>query len=441
MRKEYTDILKLAWPVIIANLISVSFYTIDTMMIGRLGSTALAAVGLAGQLLNLTFFLSTAINAGTLALSARRKGEEKEEEIFGVLANSILLALVISLPLTLIFMIYPYPFFSIFVVEESVLREGAVYLSLSSLSIPLTFSVGIFSAAYRGVGDTLTPMIITFISGALKVVLNYLFIYGVYGFPYLGVVGLALSTIIANAFSLSLFFITVYSGRFAIKASKRSRLLDFSIAKKIFSIGFPSLLEQASNQVARLVYTAMVSSFGTEVLAAQEIGLRVESLSFMPGLGFSVATASLVGQSLGRGESITARRVFKAGAKMASLLMIFLGVFLFLAAEPLSKLFIEEETVIEYSVLYLRIMSFQQPFLGLYMVYSGGLRGSGDTKSPFYASLISIWSLRIGLGYLLGFIFGWRVAGVWIGGLLDFILRAIFLYYAYRIGRWEKIRL
>lgn len=437
----YKEIFRIAWPVVVADLIRVSFFTIDAIMIGQLGAAALAAVGLGGQILHMISIVSSALSIGVLAICARRKGEGRVDEVYKTLVNAFILATVVSLPATIAIALFSREILSIFKVEESVLVKGTVYLSISSLTIPLFFVMNIFDSSFRGVGDTLTPMMVSTISGGIKVALNYLLIFGKYGFPALGVIGLAISSIVAGVLGLIIYFAVVFSGRFEIKRVTLSKVLDLALWRKIAMIGIPSMVENFFSQFARLLYTYMVTFFGTAVLAANEIGIRIEAYSFMPGFAFSIASASLVGQNLGKRDISKAKKIFRESSLIASSAMLLASIVFLVFPESLSRIFVSDPEVVNYAALYLRIMAFQQPFLGIYMVYAGGIRGSGDTKTPLYVSLASTYSCRIGLGYLLGFVLGLGATGVWLGGLFDFIIRSFLIYLAYKKGNWYKIRI
>ncbi|RLE81377.1 MAG: hypothetical protein DRJ52_04370 [Thermoprotei archaeon] len=284
-------------------------------------------------------------------------------------------------------------------------------------------------------------MMVSTISGGIKVALNYLLIFGKYGFPALGVIGLAISSIVAGVLGLIIYFAVVFSGRFEIKRVTLSKVLDLALWRKIAMIGIPSMVENFFSQFARLLYTYMVTFFGTAVLAANEIGIRIEAYSFMPGFAFSIASASLVGQNLGKRDISKAKKIFRESSLIASSAMLLASIVFLVFPESLSRIFVSDPEVVNYAALYLRIMAFQQPFLGIYMVYAGGIRGSGDTKTPLYVSLASTYSCRIGLGYLLGFVLGLGATGVWLGGLFDFIIRSFLIYLAYKKGNWYKIRI
>ena len=244
----YKEIFKIAWPVVVANLIRVSFFTIDAIMIGQLGAAALAAVGLGGQILHMISIVSSALSIGVLAICARRKGEGKVDEIYKTLVNAFILAILMALPATVVVASFPREILSIFKVEENVLAEGAVYLSISALTIPLFFVVSTFDSAFRGVGDTLTPMIVSSISGGVKIVFNYLLIFGKYGFPALGVAGLAASSIVASVLSLLMYFAIVFSCKFEVKRVALSGVLDLALWRKIALIGIPSMVENFFSQ-------------------------------------------------------------------------------------------------------------------------------------------------------------------------------------------------
>ena len=179
-----------------------------------------------------------------------------------------------------------------------------------------------------------------------------------------------------------------------------------------------------------------ISGIGTVAVAAHAVALRAESLSFMPGFGFAVASTTLVGQGLGAKDPDRAEQSGYLSFRLAMWLMVAMGVVFVLLPRPLIALFTNDPAVIDTAILPLRIVGFVQPFMAAAMVFPGSLRGAGDTRYPMLVTSVSIWVTRVPIALLLAGPLG--LVGAWLGMAIDNTVRGVLFFLRFRNGRWKK---
>ncbi|MEG1687731.1 MAG: MATE family efflux transporter, partial [Angelakisella sp.] len=208
--------------------------------------------------------------------------------------------------------------------------------------------------------------------------------------------------------------------RFHLRDVKR---VDRQIMSRAIELGIPVALERITMSLGQLVYIRIISTLGTTALAAHHLAIQTESLSYMPSFGFSMAATTLVGQSIGADDRPGARNFGRIAANMTALLMTGAGVFIFFGGSLMLQLFTRDVTVIAIGAGLLRIVAFAQPPQAFANVYSGALRGAGDTRWPFYINLLGVWGVRVGLSLVLVTGLGWGLSGAWIAMLCDQVFR------------------
>jgi Na+-driven multidrug efflux pump len=209
----------------------------------------------------------------------------------------------------------------------------------------------------------------------------------------------------------------------------------------MWRISLPSFAEELIISIGFLVFFSFVTRLGTLALAAHALATRLESLSFMAGVGFSTAAATLVGQALGLPSVPLARLAFRQTTALAVAVMSLVAAALVVAGRPLLSLFCRETDVVELAYLILLIAAVEQPLLGIAMTLSGGLRGAGETVSPMLASLLGNLMVRIGAAYILAFPMGLGIFGIVLGTIVDWLVRCTILYFGYRKEKWARIEL
>ncbi|OHB88038.1 MAG: hypothetical protein A3D13_08325 [Planctomycetes bacterium RIFCSPHIGHO2_02_FULL_40_12] len=435
------NIIKLAVPVALENVLHMAVFIVDIIMIGRLGTAPVAAVGLAGALSFIISMIFSALNVGTTALVARSFGAKEKAEARKVAGQSIFISLIFGLTTSPFIVYFADNILVLMSAEENVAVLGSSYLKivLSFFIFRLIILTG--TSIFRGAGDTRTPMIITLITNCVNILFNWLLIFGIWFFPRMEVAGAAWATSIAYTTGASLIFYKLLSGKSIITISFKNIIkVNRSIIKRILRISLPATLDATLTQMGYLFFIKIVAMLGTVSLAAHQIAIRIEALSFMPGFALAVATATIVGQSLGAKKPDLARLSMRKNCQIA-LVMMGLFAFIFLAfAKPMAKVFHPEQDVLALSAYCVMIAALEQPALAIYMVYSGGLRGAGDTLSPMIVTIAGTLCFHLPVAYVFGIVLEWGLAGIWFGAALDWILRCIAVYILFRKGRWRKIK-
>jgi len=438
-KKIGSNVLKLAIPVLFENLFQLLFSFVDMIFVGFLGSTALAAVGLGLQVINVILAVVGGLTTGTMVMVAYSIGAKKYKEAEKYLTNSLSLGLFLSVIMLILGISGTDKLLYLLGARGELLSYSSVYLKYILIPGFLIIFMSVISAALRGAGDTRTPLYITMTSNTLNIFLDYILVFGKFGFPKMGVAGAALATSISRLVGVILLFIIIYRRNSVFKFQDFGySIFTFERDKtsKILNIGLPILVENLLFNIGVLIYASIVLSLGTEVYAAHRIVSNAESLSFQPGFAFGVAATALVGQYKGARENEKSLIASLECWKRALILMSTVGLLLFLFPEPLIKMFTREQNVINLAVPALRIIAIAQPLLATSNVISGSLRGSGFTKIPMIFSAIGMWGIRIPLTYILCIKVGIGLSGAWIAMAVDISFKAIANYYTFIVRKY-----
>jgi len=443
-RTIFRRLLDLAMPIIGLNVLSVITLAVDTAMCGRLvnAEEALTALGFASQLIFLLMVAMLGLTVGTVAFIARAYGARQIERVNHVLHQSIVLTYVVSIGVALIGNL------GADIVMEWLGADATVRaLGLDYLRPLLTFTVFfylnmLFAAALRAVGNTMLPFTIALFSNLLNIVLNYGLILGRLGFPELGVRGAAWGTVVAQAVAVLLMVIIL--GRDVVpglRARLRLAPIDRPLANDLFRVGAPAALDMVILNVAFLSIVGMLARVAQVTVAAHGIGLRIQSLAFVPGLGVSQAIGAMVGNALGAGNEPEAREVVRGGVILSSVIMTVLGLAIVFGAEPIIAIFdVDPATELgRYSILWMRVLGWGMPVVGINIALVGMLRGAGATNTSLLINIVGTIAIQVPLSWFLGFVVGWGAFGIWVALPISFVARMGLGIVAYRHGGWARI--
>ena len=435
------NIIRLALPVALENVLHMAVFIVDLIMVGRLGTVPVAAVGLAGALGFIIAMIFTALNVGTTALVARDFGAKQKDEARKVAGQSLLITLVFGITVSPFIFYFADNILVLMSAEENVASLGSQYLKivLSFFIFRLIILTG--SSIFRGAGDTKTPMLITLVMNCVNILFNWLLIFGIWIFPRMEVAGAAWATSIAYTIGALLISYRLLSRKSILTISfKHIVNVNISIIKRILRISLPATIDASLTQMGYLFFIKIVTMLGTVSLAAHQIAIRIEALSFMPGFALGVATTTIVGQSLGANKPDLARLSMRKNCQIALALMGFFAFIFLVFAKPMASIFHPEQDVLALSAYCVMIAALEQPALAIYIVYAGGLRGAGDTFSPMIVTIVGTLCIHLPVAYIFGIVLEWGLAGIWFGAALDWIVRAIAVYILFRKGRWRTIK-
>jgi putative MATE family efflux protein len=432
----HQKILKLSIPAAINSLLDMLQVITDLIMVGRISAFAVAAVGLGLQSLMFIFAVLTLLSVGTSALLSRFVGAGRRKRASMGLSTLLGFALLLSLPAMALWHVLASHIFIWFGTAPQVADLGTAYVQVLTWMMPFVFMKLVFVSALNAAGDTKTPMYVKIASILLNVLLNYVLIFGKYGFPELGVVGAAVGTVIVN-FVEFLVYVWLYVGgrTFYVPMYRYSKRL----LNRALKVGIPASVERALTFGSFMLFTAIIAKFGTAALAGYQVGLRVEGLAFMPGIGFTVAAMALMGQGLGAKKPEQSRADVLLVLKYASGFMFLLSFFMIFFPEKIVWVFTNDPATIQEASLYLRIVGVSQIPLAFNFVLSGALRGAGDTKRTLKINLVSLWAVRIVPALVLSWYFD-DILFVYLAMISDTFVKAIWLWRTFDKGEWQKIK-
>ena len=437
------NILKISIPAALEIFLIGLIGMFDTMMVGGLGDAAIAAVALTQQPVFITLSASIGLNAGVIAIIARKRGQKDQEGANNYLRQSLVIGFMIGVVMSVLAIFLARPFLLLAGAKEDTIDNSVLYFRIVSSILVLNYIRLVITSALRACGNTKTTLVTNLTANIVNVFLNYCLIGGNLGFPALGIKGAAIATIIGNtiAFIISIFAIYNRKNQFlSIKLSDNWRL-DKESCGQIFRISSNAFVEQLGMRVGFFISAKIVNSLGTEAVAINAIIQSIISLSFNITDGFAIGASSLVGKSLGEKREELA---FAYG-RMSQILSFFLGSIMFIlvitARTWLVSLFSREYTTIQAAsemMLFAAFIIFPQ---SLQWVTTGILRGAGDTKYTARSSLISVMVIRPALSYTICYLLGFGLIGSWIGMFIDQIIRFLLNNIRFVNLKWIKIQI
>lgn len=433
------NIFALVWPVTVESVLQLLVSLVNTAMVGRLGAALILAVSLSGRVGMIVWALFAAVGTGALVLMAQAVGAGDQREVREVARQALALAApLIAVVSVLTFFCAPAAL-RLFGARPEVIEPGTVYLRLLVFSMPFQAVTVVVSALLRGTGDTRTPMLIALIINVVNAILNWLLIFGNLGAPALGYRGSACATISAQAVGavLALRCITAPDGPFGLRLRERIRP-NARMMRRILAIGLPTTAEQFFWHLGQVALINLVNSFGTVAGAAHQLGLQAEGLSSGPTAGFAIAATAFVGQSLGSRNPRLARRYVREMLIWISLLTALTAGLMLCFPRPILSALTNDRAVINLGALYLIPMALAQLPQQVCGVYSGALRGSGDTRTPMFVSALGIWLVRLPLAYLFSRFFRLGIVGVWWAMASDITVRWAVTWWRYRRVNWQR---
>lgn len=433
-------IFKLAWPVIAEQSLATITHIVDMMMVGRLGASAVAAIGLTMQPVFFSTALASALGVGTTALVSRFTGSDQNKKAASVLQQSVLMSIIFSVVFASIFYFFAPDLLNFMGGEAQVVKLGTGYLRVMTPGFVFMVLAFIVTAALRGAGETKTPMKVNILVNILNIAGNYLLIFGNFGFPRLGVNGAALATTLSRSIGGIILLALTFSDYSVLKMKFKGFFkFDLELTKRVLRVGIPTALEESVRRLAQLLFVRVIASLGTTAFAAHQISLNAESISYMPGFGIAVAATTIVGQNLGAKNPKGAEKGTFEAWKIGSLIMGFMALIFLIIPEQLISLYTSDSEIVARASLNLRIIALAQIPMGTQFIFAGALRGAGDTKAVFYSTALSTWIFRLFLGYILVHTLGFGLVGAWSAMVIDWTVRGTYVFYRFKKGKWKLI--
>ena len=436
----------LAWPAMVQNVISVMQGVIDQVMVGNfVGHTGNAAIGVSMQIFILVIVFVASVFTGMGVLVARFAGagelDKVNRSVYQAFLVSVVLAVGVLAPLG--YWLAP-ALLTLINAEPDVQVEALPYIR-----ILFVFSIGMllffmFSGALRAAGDAKTPMRLGILMTGLNIVLNVVLIRGLGPIPAFGTRGAAMGTAIASGVVGIIYMWMLFSNRLVIHFSRSMSFRpDWHIIRSLFRFGLPAGFQGIAANLGGVLMLSFVGSLrnSSESQAAYSVGYtQLFSLITMTSNGLMGATAAVAGQNLGAGHPERSARAAQAAAMMGLAVAAATGLVLFLFPRPLLAIFAMHEGVVaDIAVELLRYLAISGLFVTVALSYTGGLQGTGDTRSPLYISIVSQVVVPLGICTIVQTISGLEAHNIWLAIVIGHMTRCGLSVIRFRQGKWRDI--
>ncbi|OLZ41726.1 MATE family efflux transporter [Natrinema saccharevitans] len=437
--------VRLAWPLVVIQLLQVAYNVGDTFWLGALSPAAVGAVSLAFPLLFLLIAVGSGFTTAGAILVAQHTGAESDET--GLIAGQTLsFVALVAVGLSALGFFATGPMLAVLPADAEtravILPLAADYLRVFFLGLPFLFGFFVFVALMRGHGSTRVPMRVMLVSVVLNLALDPLLIFGVGPLPRLEVVGAAVATLVSRGLATGIGCYLLYYTPVGPDVELSHLRPRRKYVAQITRLGVPTALEQSMTALALVAMTAVVVTFPPAVVAAYGLGNRLISLAFLPALGLGQATDTIVGQNLGAGEPDRAARAVRLAAGVIAAVMLAASVLAVAFPRPFVSVFVTADAAgaaatIDYGVAYLRIAAVGFAFMGVLQVVQGAFRGAGNTKTALAFAVIGLWLVRVPVTCYLVFVAEWGPTGVWTGILVGDVVGALAAVAWFARGTWK----
>ncbi|MEF8788135.1 MAG: MATE family efflux transporter [Planctomycetota bacterium] len=430
-------LLRLAVPVAADSAIRSLYNLADAFWLGRWSKEGLAAAGVTMPFFFVIIAFSMGFgNAGTAAVS-QFTGADDYRRADRAAAQTLLLMFLLAATLAVPLILFAPSLFALVQVPEAARPHATSYIRILSFGLPLiAFNIA-YGSVLRGLGDTVTPLLIGAANNVVNVVLDPFLIFGWGVFPELGAAGAALAGLI----SLGVGALGCYIGMRRKVAGLDVEPSDFrpdtGLLRRIFRVGIPAALNNSSTSVGFALLQVMVNTLGTAVIGAFTIGFRIIFFFGIPAQALAAAAAPVVGQALGAGKPSLARRAVWRSALVVGVTMFVPAALLMLKGELVAAAFTDNQAVIRQARRFLLIMPAASYFFSVLMVLTAAFYGSGHTKPAMFVGIMRTFVFRLPLAYVLAFLVGWGSYGIYAGWAFANVASALLTLYLFLRGGWE----
>lgn len=439
-KEIYQKTLKIAWPSAMEAILISLIGAVDMMMVGGLGTNAIAAVGITTQPKFLIMAFVFALNTGVTVIVSRRKGANNQEGARKALRNALVLSVGISLISTIVGIVFSREILMFAGANLDYINDAMAYFNIVLFGNFFYLISLTMTAAQRGVGNTKISLITNVSANVVNIIFNYLLINGIWIFPRWGVAGAAVATAMGNIVSLILAMYNLNKkDNFLHVDFKQDWSFDKETLVSIWKISSSSLIEQVFIRIGFMMYAKAVAGLGTLQFATHYIVMQVMSITFSTGDGLSIATSSLVGQSLGAKRTDLAYIHGKVSQRIGMVISFSLAVLIILNRNLIISLFSSDPDIIKLGANILIILCFIIQFQIAQVITVGSLRGAGDVKFVAMLSLVSVTILRPLLTFFLAYTLNFGLYGAWFSVVFDQMIRYYVGRYRFKKAEWVKI--
>jgi putative MATE family efflux protein len=431
----------LAVPMMLELVLESTFAVVDIFFVAKLGSSAVATVGLTETYLFLLYSIAMGLAMAVTAIVARRIGEHRGEEAALSAVQAIVVAVLVSLPFAVAGIVWAQDLLWLMGADAWAIEHGYRYTQWMLGGNVVILLLFVINAIFRGAGDAAAAMRVLWVANGLNIVLDPILIFGLGPIPALGIEGAAIATNIGRGAGVLMQVWILIRGSEHLRIRRASLRWHGATLWQIVRTSLGGIGQMIVSMTAWIFLMRILASVSTEAVAGATITIRIMMFTLMPAWGMSNAAATLVGQNLGAGQPARAEAAVWRIGWMNMAFTLAVSVVFFLLHDQLVALFTDDAQVIAIGGEWLAILSYSYFVYGWWMVSVQAFNGAGDTMTPTWINLVFFWLIQIPLAWVLALPLGWAHAGVFWGVFISETAVGLFTLWLFSRGRWKATRL
>jgi len=436
-KAQTLTLFALAWPILIEILMLRLMGIADTFMLSHYSDNAVAAVGFSDQILAMTIMLCSMVTIGTTILVSRYVGAKDKQSASEIIRVSISLNFLFGLIISLILILFASDILRIMGLPAELMKDATIYMVIIGGFTFIQSLMLTVSAVIKGHGFTKQVMYVMTGANILNIIGNYLFIFGPFGIPVLGVKGVAIATV-ASRFIGTIVLFVILNKRIgeSIHLSKLFRFPKLHV-KNLLKIGIPSSVDSIAWNLQMVVITIFIAMIGTTALTTNvyTTNLRVFITMFSGALG--QGTLILISRKIGERKMDEAFKQSMHIFKIAAFVAFCVAGLFFIFSKPLLKIFTNSPDIIMLGSSIILLTLLLEPGRAFNLIFNNSLKAAGDVNFPVLVAILGMWLISVPIAYILGIHFGLGLIGVWIGFVVDEWVRGIILRRRWKSRVWE----
>jgi len=431
-------LMKLAWPVMAAQLLQTLYNLADAFWLGKLGRQALVAPTISMHVVFVVMAVAMGLGSAGTTLVSQYRGAGRMDRAVKAGGQTFILLAVVSVTLGILGFLFTPWVLRLLNTPPDALIETRIYMRWIFAGIPLMFPFFVYQGISTGLGDTMGPLQVSLVTVILNIVLDPLLIFGLGPIPALGVTGAVAATVFCHGLASMIGAVRLFKGRNGFRLSLPALRPDSKTISKILSIGLPMSLGQAGTSLGFTVMIGIVNSFGSAVTAAFGVGNRIIHLALVPAMALSQANAAAVGQSLGAGMTYRAERSTRSALLIIAVILLPVTIPMFFYGASISRIFVDDPQVMEIGRTMFRITTPSVFAFGFVTVLFGAFQGSGHTFPVMVLNVARLWLLRIPLAYMLSLHAGLGANGLWWAMFISNTATVVAGGFWFSTGSWKR---
>ena len=429
----------LSLPIVVTNLLQTAYNLVDTIWLGQYSEEALASIGMAFPLVFFLISLGLGISIAGSILVAQNVGADDEEQAEFAASQTVTFAIAASIVLGAFGYLAVGDLLNLIGGPQNVIEGATGYLEIVSLGMIFMFAFFVFMSLMRGYGDTITPMLVMFVTVVINMALDPFLIFGWGPFPELGVNGAAYATIFSRAVATVIGMAILFRGNRGVQIHLSEMWPDFGYLRKILRVGVPASVEMTGNSIAVVLMLTIVAPFGETVIAAYTVGIRMFSVIFLPAIAVGRGVETMAGQNIGARKQDRAGRATTFAARALFAILAAVGVLTWLGAGNIVAIFSNDEQVIEIGRQFLLYVAPTFGFTGIFHSYKGGFRGAGKTLTAAAISISMLGLVRLPVAWFGSGEMGYQ--GIWLAFAVSNVAGAVIAFSWFKLGTWRDVSL